>query len=138
MDRKLIFLLVLFFISFGFFASVIVFNKPITQFTRAKDEVTPSASRSRIVAWPFPIVKADGYSESTINVFVISEGDKPLSNKIVTLITNFGTLRETAQNTDNNGKATFHISSSSPGIAEIQAVVEPSINLKRKISLKFE
>ncbi len=137
MDRKLLALLTLFFISFGFFAFVLVFNKPITQFTRAKEGVTPSSDRSRIIGWPLNL-KSDGQTETQIFVFVVSQSDRPLSNKVVTLISSLGDLKETAVVTDNNGKAVFRMSSNSPGIAEIQAIVEPNISLSKKISIKFE
>lgn len=138
MDKKLIALIVLFFISFAFFSAVLVFNKPITQFTRAKEEITPSAEKSKIIAWPFPSIKADGISESTITVFIVSQTGKPLSNKVITLISSIGQLKESSAVTDNDGKAAFHISSTNPGIAQIEAIAEPSIKLSKKISLKFE
>lgn len=138
MDKKLLALMVLFFLSFAFFSIMTVFNKPITQFTRAREDVTPSINRSKIIAWPFPIIKADGISESTINVFIISESGIPLSNKVVTLVSSFGQLRESAVSTDNNGKAAFKITASTPGIADIEAIVEPSLKLSQKLSLKFE
>ncbi|MBI4225714.1 Ig-like domain-containing protein [Candidatus Roizmanbacteria bacterium] len=138
MDKKLLALIMLFFISFAFFAAVTIFNKPITELTRAKEDLTPSVVRSKILAWPFPSVKADGISESVISVFVISESDKPLENKVVTLSNNLGQLRQTTATTDNNGKATFNITSTTPGIAELEATVEPNIKLSQKLSIKFE
>src|SRR3989338_8641023 len=138
MDRKLLALITLFFISFAFFAAVTIFNKPLTQFTRAKEDSIPSSIRSKILAWPFPSLKADGASESVISVFVISESDKPIANRVVTLSNTLGNLIETSATTDNNGKATFRISSTTPGIAEIEALVEPDVKLSQKISIKFE
>lgn len=137
MDKKLLALITLFFISFAFFAVVTVFNKPITQLTRAKEDFTASSERSKLIAWPLTVM-ADGASESQINVFIVSESDKPLSNKVVTLTTTLGQLRSTAATTDNNGKATFSLISTTPGLAEIEAIVEPNIRLSKKISIKFE
>jgi len=138
MDKKLIALIALFFISFAFFTAVIIFKEPLTQLTRAKEDYTPSSVHSKILAWPFPTVKADGISESVISVFVISQSDKPLVNKLVTLTSTLGKLKETTAETDNNGKATFRISSTTSGIAEIEATVEPNIKLNQKISIAFE
>ena len=138
MDKKLLALITLFFISFAFFAAVTIFNNPITQFTRAKEDFTPSAERSKILAWPFPSVKADGLTGSTINVFVVSESDKPISDRIVSLSSTLGNITNTSAITDKNGNATFNISSASPGIAEIEAVVDPDIKLIQKISINFE
>lgn len=137
MDKKLLALITLFFISFAFFAVVTVFNKPITQLTRAKEDLTPSAEHSKILAWPLS-VKADASSTSQITVFIVSESDKPLSNKVVTVTTSLGQFNQTAATSDNNGKAVFAISSSIPGIAKIEAIVEPNIKLTKKISIKFE
>ncbi len=138
MDKKLLALIALFFISFAFFATAVVIKGPLGPFTRAKEDLTPSPVRSKILAWPYPSLKADGVSESVINVFVISESDKPITNRIVTLSTTLGNLKETTAATDNNGKATFHISSTAVGLSEIEAMVEPNIKLNRKISIKFE
>ncbi|MBI4009114.1 Ig-like domain-containing protein [Candidatus Roizmanbacteria bacterium] len=137
MDRKLFALITLFFISFAFFAAITIFNKPLTQLTRAKEDITPSGERSKIISWPLT-VKADGLSESKISVFIVTQSDKPLANKVVTLTNTLGQLRETAVTSDNNGKAVFTISSTTPGIAQIEAIIEPNIKLTRKISIKFE
>lgn len=138
MDKKLLALITLFFISFAFFAAVTIFQQPLTRFTRAKEDFTPSPARSKILAWPFPSVKADGLTESTISVFVVSESDKPISDRTVSLSSSLGKLTNPTSITDKNGKATFNLSSASPGIAEIEAVVEPDIKLNQKISLSFE
>jgi hypothetical protein len=138
MDKKLIALIALFFISFAFFTAAIIFKEPIVNLTRAKDNSTPSPVRSKILAWPLSYLNADGNSQSVINVFVISQSDRPLANKLVTLTNTLGSLKETAKTTDNNGKATFSITSTTSGIAEIEAVVEPNIKLNKKISIKFE
>ncbi len=144
MDRKLFALITLFFISFAFFAIVTVFNKPITQFTRAKEDSTPSGTKSKIIAWPLEVA-ADGEKTSIINIFIISESDKPLSNKVVTLTTSCGQLKQAASTTDNNGKASFELSSNDPNCtAQVGAIVEPNITLTNsngapnKVSIKFQ
>src|SRR3989344_9028731 len=104
MDKKLLTLIMLFFLSFAFFATVTIFNKPLTQFIRAEEDFEPSPVRSTILAWPLSYLKADGLSESVINVFVISESDKPIANKLVTLTNSLGILKESAATTDDSGK----------------------------------
>lgn len=138
MDKKLLTLIMLFFLSFAFFATVTIFNKPLTQFIRAKEDFIPSPDRSTILAWPLSYLKADGITESVINVFVISESDKPIANKLVSLTNSLGILKESAATTDDSGKAVFRISSTTPGVAEVEAVVEPDIKLSKKVSIKFE
>ena len=137
MDKKLFALITLFFISFAFFAILTVFYKPITQFTRAKEDAIASAERSKIIAWPLAL-KADGTQQSVINIFIVSESDKPLSNKVVNLITSLGQLKDSQVTTDNGGKATFYLTSTTPGIAEIEASISPNVKLIKKISVKFE
>ncbi|OGK24636.1 hypothetical protein A3A46_00795 [Candidatus Roizmanbacteria bacterium RIFCSPLOWO2_01_FULL_37_13] len=138
MDKKLVALITLFFISFGFFTAILIFKAPLIQLTRAKEDFTPSPVRSKMLAWPLSYLNADGGSESVISVFIVSQSDRPLADKVVTLTNTIGTLKETAKTTDNNGKATFSITSTIRGIAEIEAIVEPNIKLSKKISIKFE
>lgn len=138
MDKKLLGLVVVFFLSFITFAFLTVFNKPITQFTRAKEDLVASPEKSLIIAWPYLSVPADGKTESAINVFVISPSDKPVSNKTVTLLTNLGQVKESQLTTDNDGKVTFHLSSLTPGISEVRAVVDRTVELSHKITVKFE
>lgn len=138
MDKKLLALIMLFFISFAFFAGLTIFNEPLSTLISAKEDFTPSPVRSKIIAWPLSSLEANGVSESEINVFIVSESDKPISNKEVTLSTTLGSLKEASATTDNNGKATLHITSSAPGIAEIQATVNPGITLNQKVTIKFE
>lgn len=137
MDKKLTALIVLFLISFAIFAIVAVFNKPITEFTRAKDDTSPSPNKSKIIAWPLAI-KADGISKSTISIFVISQSDKPLANKVVTLLNTGGQLTQITSTTDNGGKADFYLTSVNPGTSQIEAVVEPNVKLSQKVTIKFE
>ncbi len=138
MDRKLLALITLFFISFAFFAGLTIFNKPLNTLIRAKEDFTPSPVRSRIIAWPLSSINANGLSESVINVFIVSESDKPIPNKAVTLISTLGTVKEPNATTDNNGKATLHLTSATAGVAEVQATVEPGINLNQKITIEFK
>jgi len=70
MDKKLLALITVFFLSFAFFAAVTLFDEPITQLIRAKDDSTPSPVRSKILAWPLASLNANGDSASSIYVFV--------------------------------------------------------------------
>lgn len=137
MDKKLIGLMLLFMLSFTIFISVIVFNKPLSTLTRAKEDAEPSETKSLMFAWPLS-AKADGRSEVTISVFVRTITDKPLSGKKVSIITNRGTIREVNSETDKSGKATFVLFSDSSGMADLTALIEGPISLQQKISVKFE
>lgn len=137
MDKKLIGLVAVFFIVFSLFISVLVFQQPITKLTKAKEELLPSPTKSLIFAWPLS-VPADGKSESTINVFIRNEKEAPISNKKVSLATTLGTIREKQPISDKQGKTEFKIVSETKGNAEIKAVVDNSVEIIQKVSVKFD
>jgi hypothetical protein len=137
MDKKLLSLISLFFLTFGIFAGVVVFNKPLTQFTRAKEDVLPSPDTSLILAWPLEAA-ADGKTDVMVSVFVRTVTNKPVGNKVVTATTNHGTIREASQTTNAEGKAVFTLTADSPGVAEVAATVDGETELSQKVSVKFE
>lgn len=137
MDKKLIGLMLIFMLSFGLFAAITVFNKPLTRLTKAKEEFLPSSESSLLFAWPLT-AKADGTYNVQVNVFVRNATNIPLPNKKVGLATTVGSIKTNDLETDKAGKATFMISSDSPGLAELTAVVDNQVQLKQKISVKFE
>ncbi len=137
MDRKLVGLMLLFFLAFGVFTTVVVFNQPLTQLTRAKEETVASASESLIFAWPLT-VKADGKTSSIISVFIRNLNGKPLSNKAVVLTSTLGNLSEASVTTDNQGKATFQLTSLTPGVAQITATVSGEATLTQKVTVSFQ
>lgn len=141
MDKKFLGLFFLFFLAFTLFVSLVVFNKPITQFTKATEELTPSSETSHIFAWPLTVA-ADGKSESEINVFVQNKNKNPVSTIInkVTLQTTLGQIREKNISDDDKklGKASFIVTSTEPGIAEITAKINDSVLVKQKVTIKFE
>lgn len=137
MDKKLASLMLVFLLAFTLFISLMVFNKPLSRLTRAKEEFLPSAENSLIFAWPLT-VKADGNQISSINVFVRNIKNFPLENKKVSLSSNLGQIKEIQPNTDKSGKATFVITSQTTGLANLKAVVDNQIELKQTVSIKFE
>lgn len=137
MDKKLFLLISLFFLSFLIFTSILVFNKPLTQLARAKEDLTPSIDKSKILAYPLYSIAANGQAESLISVFINSASEKPLANKVVSLNTSLGELTPQSAATDANGKAVFRIRSTSPGVANIEASVD-SLKLRQTVSVKFE
>ncbi len=137
MDKKLVGLMLIFMLSFGLFTTIIVFNKPLTRLTKAKEEFLPSSESSLLFAWPLT-AKADGAYSVQVNVFVRNATNIPLPNKKVRLATTVGSIKTNDLETDKAGKATFMISSDSSGLAELTAVVDSQVQLKQKISVKFE
>lgn len=144
MDKKLVGLMAIFFLSFGVFTSILVFRKPLLNLARAKEDQVPSASSSKVIlSCAGTMVKADGSDSCTVNVFIRTAGDspKPLANKVVTLTTDLGDLDRPTQTTDSLGKAVFRITSSTPGIATLRAKVtqdSTDIELSSSISIEFK
>lgn len=139
LDPKFVALLSLFFLSFIIFVSVVFFNKPLTQLTRATEDVTPTGKNSIMLVWPMS-VPADGKSESVINVFVRSANDKPVANRKIVLQSTLGAISEKpiAPEDKKLGKATFGLTSTTTGIAEVKALIDGTIPLERKVTIKFE
>lgn len=137
MDKKLSALLVLFILIFALFIIYIVFQDPIATFIRAKEELVPSSESSLIFAWPLT-AKANGAEKIDINVFIRNASNLPLPNKTVTLQTNLGSLEINSQTTDKSGKANFNLTSTNAGVAEVTATIDNQIQLKQKVSIKFE
>ena len=136
MDKKLTGLMLVFFLSFVVFISVVLFNKPLSQLIRASQEVNPSATNSLVLAWPLT-VSADGESQSTITIFLRNDKNYPVPNKSVSITTSLGQVKETSMVTTKDGKAEFHLLSNSPGVADITAL-SGGLELSQKISIKFE
>jgi len=137
MDKKLVSLLTLFVLVFGLFIGLVIFNQPIRTFTRASEELIPSSESSLIFAWPLT-AKADNKEKVDINIFVRNVKNLPLTNKRVSLETNLGTVATVSDTTNKSGKATFSLTSSNPGIAEIKATIDNQVQIKQTVTVKFE
>lgn len=135
MDRKFVILLGVFFVLFGLFISLILFERPLIRFTRAQLD-TPSSEKSIIFAWPLKLA-ADGVAESTVTVFVRNNNGDEFGKRAVTLTSTMGQLSETTVVADKLGKAEFKIKSSSPGVAEIKAVIDNAVPINQTISIEF-
>lgn len=135
MDKTLVGLMMIFFLAFTVFITFVVFNEQLSTVTRASTDFV-SAEKSLVFAWPLSL-KADGEEESEITVFIRSEDGRSIEGKTVTLETTLGEVLEDTVVTDKGGKALFTLTSSSPGVAEITAIVDNS-TVTRTVSVKFE
>lgn len=135
MDKTLVGLMMIFFLAFTVFITFVVFNEQLSTVTRASTDFV-SAEKSLVFAWPLSL-KADGVEESEITVFIRSEDGRSIEGKTVTLETTLGEVLEDTVVTDKGGKALFTLTSSSPGVAEITAIVDNS-TVTRTVSVKFE
>jgi len=130
-----------FFLASGLFISLLIFDKPITRLTRAKEEFKPSPEKSLLIGWPLT-VKANGKALSSITVFVESGKGKPIAGKEVILTSDLGQVVNLQPITDKVGKAAFAVKSARPGIATINAFVKKEttgkLKLKKSLQIKFE
>jgi hypothetical protein len=137
MDKKLLFLIILFFFVFSAFSFTALRQGSFSSFIRAKEGTVPSAEKSLILAWPVT-VNLTTSNQSKITVFIRNNKEVPIANKSVQLNTSFGSVTPSIATTDKTGKAEFFLQSNSPGLAEITALVDNNIELKQKITIKFE
>lgn len=135
MDKTLLGLMMIFFVAFTVFMTFIVFNKQFTSAARASNQ-NVSAEKSLTFAWPLDL-KADGKDTTLVTIFVRDDEGKAIADKNVRLQTSVGTVKENAVPSDKGGKASFHITSDTAGVAEIQAVVD-NTPIRKKITVKFE
>lgn len=136
MDKKLVGLVALFFISFAVFSTLIVTNRSLTSFTRANVQDTKAdLGKSLIVV--YRIVSQSGAQDAiTATVFVRNARNVPLENKQVSLTATLGTVREGTVLTQ-DGKATFHVTSTSPGQSLLTAEVVGEGPLTQNVTVTF-
>lgn len=137
MDKKLGGLLVVFFLLFTLFATLVLFNGQLTTFTRAREDFAPSAKTSLLFAYPL-LVKANGTEKSTINIFVRSDKGMPVKDKVVTITTSVGALSKTEATTDEKGKASVTLTSSTPGTGTVEVFIDRTLKMTQTLSVKFE
>ncbi len=113
----------------------------MNRFTKAEAKFTPSPKNSLLLVYPL-MTAADGSSKVRIDVFVRNDNkDKepePLGNKKVRLSSTLGSLDKTEFISDKNGQATFYLSSDTPGVAEVSAIVDDTIVLNQKVTVEFK
>ncbi|GIW62638.1 MAG: hypothetical protein KatS3mg090_0464 [Patescibacteria group bacterium] len=136
MDKKFLILAGAFFLFSIFFSFALFFQDQLLSLTRAEKYYTPSAEKTIVTAYPVKIKIADN-QKARIDVFVRNENDIPLKDKRVLIQTNLGTVSPSFIISDENGRASFYITSNQPGVANITAVVD-NIQIQKKISVKFE
>jgi hypothetical protein len=140
MDNKFIGLVSIFFLVFGVFISVLFFNKNIATLTRAKEDTLPSAEKSIILVYPLT-VNADGTTTSTATVVVRNSKGDGLEAKPVTLTTSLGAIDggqpTLTKNSEKDGHATFAITSSTAGVANLSVLISGSTSTSNTASINF-
>lgn len=137
MDKKLGALLFIFFLLFTVFASSMLFNKSLVSFTRAKEDYTPSAKSSLLFAFPL-LLKADGQTKSTISVFIRSDKGMPVKDQKVVISASVGQLETSEITTDEKGKATVTLTSTTPGTSTVNAAIGGILKLTQTLTITFE
>lgn len=137
MDKKLMGLVIAFFATFVLFMVAIVFQQPLTQAIRATEESKPSGATSLIFAWPLT-EKADNSTQVKVDVFVRSQSNRPVSKKVVSVSTTLGDVQPASSISNDAGKASFVVTSSTPGIAQLSAIIDNTIPLQKTLSIKFK
>ena len=132
MDKKLTGLIVVLFISFAFFASLVFFKGSIN--TRAKESLQPSGNTSLMLVYPLEIPTNGG--QTTVTFFARDINTKPVANKTVTFETTSGNLTPATLQTDADGKATTIFTCSTSGIAQLHAIIDTTIPVKQQVSIK--
>ena len=135
MDKLFLGLIIVFIAAFTLFISTLL-RSPVTQITRAIEDKSVSPQQSLIFVWPLQL-KADGKSVATITVFVRNSKTEAISGKRVNIISSLGNVTQNQNITDKDGKAVFQLSSISPGIAEIEAIID-NTKIAKKLSINFE
>ncbi|PIZ65821.1 hypothetical protein COY14_01615 [Candidatus Roizmanbacteria bacterium CG_4_10_14_0_2_um_filter_36_9] len=135
MDKKLIGFSVVFFAAFIVFAAYMFSDGSIARFTRAAEDKEPSLSNSLIFAWPLQL-PADNQSVSEITVFLRNAEGTGLFEQPVKIAISHGKIKESQILTDTDGKASFHISASTPGTSVVEAFVRNK-RLAKTISVQF-
>lgn len=136
MDKKLLGLVLAFFITFILFITAIVFQEPLTRAIRATEENSPSGANSLIFAWP--LSEKVGDQQVRVDVFVRSKLNKPISKQVVTVTASLGQIQPASGVSDNAGKATFVLTSNTAGIATLNATIANTVPLQKTLTVKFE
>lgn len=137
MDKKLLILGILFFVTVAAYIVITVFRIPIFSFTQAANEDRPAdIGTSLIFAWPLE-VKANGTERSEVSVFVRDREGRGIPEKVVQLNSSLGDIQGNGSATDSQGKIVFYLTSTTNGIAQIEAMVD-NRKLQKTISVQFE
>jgi hypothetical protein len=139
MDKKLGGLLAVFFLMFVVFVTVLFLSNSgqLASITKAKDATVPSAKDSLLFGFPL-LLKADGKTTSTINIFVRSATGMPVKAHAMTITSSLGDLSATNVTTDDQGKASVTLSSTSAGTATVKALIDGTMQLTQTLTIKFQ
>lgn len=114
----------------------VLFTGPLSTFTHAVVPLSASETNTTINAYPLTI-KADGKTQSKIDLFVANSDSLPVPNKSVVASSTIGTLNPTNALTDKMGHVSYVLTMEEPGIATIQFTVD-RVLLGKQITVQGE
>lgn len=114
----------------------VLFTGPLSTFTHAVVPLSASEANTTLYAYPLTI-KADGKTQSKIDLFVASRDSLPVPNKPVIASSTVGTLSPTNAMTDTMGHVSYVLIMEEPGIATIQFTVD-GVLLGKQITVQGE
>ncbi|OGK28713.1 hypothetical protein A3D06_01410 [Candidatus Roizmanbacteria bacterium RIFCSPHIGHO2_02_FULL_40_9] len=129
MDKKLVFLVLLFFLILGGFSVQLLYQTRLRQ-VRATSK-TPSQQESILLAY------SDG-KKCTINPVVRAEDQTGVPNIQVCVTASMGDLSSPCGQTDDSGIINFTLTSNQPGVADIVARVNNSFDIPTKVTCEFK
>lgn len=137
MDKKLLILGILFMITVVAYIIITIFRIPIFSFTQAAiEDREADIGTSLIFAWPLEVA-ANGEDRSEITIFIRDREGRGIPSRQVQLNSNIGEIQGTNTTTDSQGKIVFYITSTTNGVAQIEAFVD-NRKLQKTISVQFE
>lgn len=136
MDKKFLLISSFFILTFVAFTGYVIFKDPILKLTRASEEKNLSLTNSLVFAWPLKL-KADSTTKSEITVFIRNADGKGLPEQTVSIVSSIGIVQEPNLLSDGEGKALFHLTSDTKGVANIEVLVNNK-KLARNVTVEFE
>lgn len=136
MDKKLIFLILIFMAVFTALISYIFFQEPVR--LRAKAQQLASASKSPIFSIK-SIAVADGRDECKVTGFIRTDDGSVLPNKRAKLVLAEESIKvvPSEQTSDATGKVEFRLTSTLPIEVSIKMRIEDSIETKQESKCIF-
>lgn len=132
MDRKLVVLVLVFFLVIGAFMTAVFYDQGSIQGIKAANKCAPDASKSFVVSLPKD-VPAGGACE--VDVFVRCADESSVANAQVSIQVANGSASPTTSLTDETGKATFSVKGQ--GLASITARVNDALDLSQNVTCNF-
>jgi hypothetical protein len=129
MDNKLMFLVFVFFLVFGTFATAVFFDQSPALRARASNRCTPALSKSFATSFPKDVQAGE---KCEVNVFVRCDNELAVTGATVRLSVSNGSVDNAEALTDESGRAVFTVTPQ--GLARISATINGNLQLPETIT----